>query len=103
MAWAQIKKKKKKKKKPYADYDLCPRPMAWAQVKKPYADYDLRPRPMAWAQVKKKKKNPTQIIITRPCARVNLCPGGFSCCIKLDGLSNLKYCLNFLGKSAGCT
>ena len=22
---------------------------------------------------------------TRPCARVNLCPGGFSCCIKLDG------------------
>ena len=44
-------------KKPYADYDLRPRPMAWAQVKKkkkPYADYDLRPRPMAWAQVKKK-------------------------------------------------
>jgi len=40
---------------------------------------------------------------TRPCARVNLCPGGFSCCIKLDGLSNLKYCWNFLGKSAGCT
>ena len=29
---------------------------------------------------------------TRPCARVNLCPGGVSCCIKLDGLSNLKYC-----------
>ena len=56
--------------------------MAWAQVKKkkPYADYDLRPRPMAWAQV------------TRPCARVDLRPGGFSCCIKLDGLSNLKYC-----------
>ena len=27
----------------------------------------------------------------RPCARVNLCPGGYSCCIKLDGLSNLKY------------
>ena len=25
--------------------------MAWAQVKKPYADYDLRPRPTAWAQV----------------------------------------------------
>ena len=48
--------------------------------KKPYADYDLRPRPMAWAQV------------TRPCARVDLRPGGFSCCIKLDGLSNLKYC-----------
>ena len=23
---------KKKKKKPYADYDLRPRPMAWAQV-----------------------------------------------------------------------
>ena len=21
-----------KKKKPYADYDLCPQPMAWAQV-----------------------------------------------------------------------
>ena len=96
MAWAQVKKK------PYADYDLRPRPMAWAQVKnptqimtcapayglgtskkkkkKPYADYDLRPRPMAWAQV------------TRPCARVDLRPGGFSCCIKLDGLSNLKYC-----------
>ena len=30
----QKKKKKKKKKKPYADYDLRPRPMAWAQVKK---------------------------------------------------------------------
>ena len=30
MAWAQVKKKKKKK--PYADYDLRPRPMAWAQV-----------------------------------------------------------------------
>ena len=58
-----IQKKKKKKKK-----------------KKPYADYDLRPRPMAWAQV------------TRPCARVNLRPGGFSCCIKLDGLLNSKYC-----------
>ena len=29
---------------------------------------------------------------TRPCARVDLRPGGFSCCIKLDGLSNLKYC-----------
>ena len=59
--------------------------MAWAQVKKkkPYADYDLRPRPMAWAQV------------TRRCARVNLCPGGVSCCIKLDGLSNLK--LKFSG------
>ena len=28
------KKKKKKKKKPYADYDLRPRPMAWAQVKR---------------------------------------------------------------------
>ena len=64
---------KKKKKKPYADYDLRPRPMAWAQVTKnkktlrrlwlvpsayglgtskktPYADYDLCPRPMAWAQ-----------------------------------------------------
>ena len=27
--------------------------MAWAQVKNPYADYDLRPRPMAWAQVMK--------------------------------------------------
>ena len=26
MAWAQVKKK------PYAAYDLCPRPMAWAQV-----------------------------------------------------------------------
>ena len=43
MAWAQVKKKKK----PYADYDLRPRPMAWAQVKKkkkkPYADYDLCP------------------------------------------------------------
>ena len=35
---------------------------------------------------------------TRPCARVNLCPGGFCCCIKLDGLSNLKYCWNLLGK-----
>ena len=57
--------------------------------KKPYADYDW-PGLWAWAQV------------TRPCARVNLCPVGFSCCIKLDGLSNLKYCLNFLGKSAGC-
>ena len=31
-------------------------------------------------------------MLTRPCARVNLCPGGFSCGIKLDGLSNLKYC-----------
>ena len=43
-----------KAEKPYADYDLCPRPTAWAQVKKkkPYADYDLRPRPTAWAQVK---------------------------------------------------
>ena len=41
-----------KKKKPYADYDLRPRPMAWAQVKKnPYADYDACPRPMAWARV----------------------------------------------------
>ena len=27
-----IIQKKKKKKKPYADYDLRPRPMAWAQV-----------------------------------------------------------------------
>ena len=38
--------------------------MAWAQVKKkkPYADYDLRPRPMAWAQV----KNPTQIMTCAP-------------------------------------
>ena len=26
--------------------------MAWAQVKKPYADYDACPRPMAWARVK---------------------------------------------------
>ena len=34
---------------------------------------------------------------TRPCARVNLCPGSFCCCIKLDGLSNLKYCWNLLG------
>ena len=33
-----------------------------------------------------------RISLTRPCARVNLCPGGVSCCIKLDGLSNLKYC-----------
>ena len=56
MAWAQVKK-------PYAFYDLCPRPMAWAQVKKPYAFYDLCPRPMAWAQVIiQKKKNPTQIM-----------------------------------------
>ena len=29
-----IQKRKKKKKKPYADYDLRPRAMAWAQVKK---------------------------------------------------------------------
>ena len=41
------------KKKPYADYDPCPRPMAWARVKQePYADYDPRPRPTAWARVK---------------------------------------------------
>ena len=30
--------------------------------------------------------------LTRLCARVNLCPVGFSCCIKLDGQSNLQYC-----------
>ena len=28
MAWAQVKKKKT-----YAEYDPCPRPMAWARVK----------------------------------------------------------------------
>ena len=26
-----------------------------SKKKKPYADYDLRPRPMAWAQVKKER------------------------------------------------
>ena len=29
----------------------------------------------------------------------NSCPGGFSCCVKLDS----SDCWNFLGKSAGCT
>ena len=61
---------KKKKKKTYADYDLRPRPMAWAQVKKKKKKKTLRrlwlvPRPMAWAQVKK-KKNPTQIMTCAP-------------------------------------
>ena len=27
-----------------------------------------------------------------PVPRVNLCPGGFCCCVKLDGLSSLKDC-----------
>ena len=35
MAWAQVKKK------PYADYDPCPRPMAWARVKKESKFNDL--------------------------------------------------------------
>ena len=35
---------KKKKKKPYADYDLCPRPMAWAQVTRPCPQGELVPR-----------------------------------------------------------
>ena len=37
--------------------------MTWARVKKePYAFYDLCPWPMAWAQVIIQKKNPTQIM-----------------------------------------
>ena len=33
--WPGHTQVKKKKKKPYADYDPCPRPMAWARVKNP--------------------------------------------------------------------
>ena len=51
MAWAQVKKKKKKN--PTQIMTCAP---AYGlgtskKKKKPYADYDLRPRPMAWVQV----------------------------------------------------
>ena len=51
MAWAQVKKKKKKKKKNPTQIMTCAPAYGLGTSKKPYADYDLRPRPMAWAQV----------------------------------------------------
>ena len=45
------KKKKKKKKKNPTQIMTCAPAYGLGTSKKPYADYDLRPRPMAWAQV----------------------------------------------------